>query len=324
MRAVVAEKLGSLDDYKLVEIPKPNPPAGQVLVRVRACGIGYVDALLALGRYQVKPPLPHIPGQEISGVIEQVGDGVSGLNVGDQVFAITAKGLCDHVCVPASMVFPMPRGLSFAEAACLPINYLTAMHGLLGRGNLSQRDTVLVFGAAGGIGSAAIHVAKAIGARVIAAASTEAKREFALANGADACIDTEVEDWRTRFSRVAGGQKTNVIFDPVCGPLFEDAFRTLAWGGRHLVLGFVGGPIPSLPVNLTLMKGASLIGVDVRQYLMYEGHRLGRDFDQITDWIEHGKFRPIVGAQYPLDRFSEALAMAFSGQVMGKSVITTE
>jgi NADPH2:quinone reductase len=324
MKAVVAESLGSLEDLQLVDVDRPLLQAGHVLVRVQACSIGYVDALLALGKYQVTPPLPHTPGQEIGGIVEEVGEGVSDLKAGDRVFCIASKGLAEYACVRAEMVMPIPGDLSFSEAACLPINYLTALHGLRDRAQLVDRETVLVFGAAGGLGSAGIHISKAIGAHVIAVASTEEKRKFALANGADACIETNLDGWRPRLEQVAGGKKLDVIFDPVCGPLFEHAFRSLAWRGRHLVLGFAGGAIPSLPANLTLMKGASLIGVDVRQYMMLEGHRLKADLRQLADWIEDGQFKPIVGPEYPLGKFSDALTMAFSGQVLGKTVVNCQ
>ena len=253
MRAILAETLESLDSYAVREVSAPEASPGGVLIRVAACGVGYVDSLVALGRYQVKPPLPHVPGQEVAGVVEAVGGGVTGLAVGQRVVAMTQRGFAELAAAPAALTWPIPDGLPFAEAASLPLNYLTALHGLADRGRLAAGETLLVLGAAGGVGSAAVQVGKALGARVVAAASTEEKRAFALAQGADAVLDTAVEGWRDRLKAACGGRGPDVVFDPVCGPLFEPAFRSLHWRGRHLVVGFVGGPIPALPANLTLM-----------------------------------------------------------------------
>lgn len=321
MKAVVAETLESLDSYQLKDVTTPAPRAGQVLLRIAACGVGYVDSLVALGRYQVKPPLPHTPGREIAGWVERVGDGVTGLSPGDRVMAMAGGGFAEYAVAPAAMVIGIPDSLSLPAAASLPLNYLTALHGLKDRGAVAAGETVLVFGAAGGVGSAAVQVSKALGAKVIAAASTDEKRAFALAQGADEVIDTTPEGWRDRLKALTGGKGPNVVFDPVCGPLFEPAFRSLAWRGRHLVVGFVGGPIPALPSNLTLMKGAALMGVDVRQYLEYETGRAIGDLRLLAGWAGEGKILPPVGALYPFDRFGEAMVAALSGKGTGKVVL---
>jgi NADPH2:quinone reductase len=324
MKAVVAETPESLESYQLKDAGKPAPRAGQVLIRVSACGVGYVDSLVALGRYQVKPPLPHTPGREVAGVIEALGEGVAGFAPGDRVMTMTAGGFAEYALAAAPMVIRIPDALSFAAAASLPLNYLTALHGLKDRGAVAAGESVLVFGAAGGVGSAAVQVSKALGARVIAAASTEERRAFALQHGADAAIDTSPEGWRDRLKALTGGKGPNVVFDPVCGPLFEPAFRSLAWRGRHLVVGFVGGPIPALPSNLTLMKGAALMGVDVRQYLEYETASAIRDLHLLAGWASEGKINPPVGAVYPFDRFGEAMVAALSGQGTGKVVLEVQ
>ena len=321
MKAVVAETLESLESYQFKDVETPAPKAGQVLIRVAACGVGYVDSLVALGKYQVKPPLPHTPGREVAGIVEAVGEGVTGLSAGDRVMVMAANGFAEYVLAPAPLTIPVPEALGFAEAASLPLNYLTAYHGLKDRAALAAGETVLVFGAAGGVGSAAIQVAKAMGARAIAAASTEQKRAFALEHGADAVIDTEPEGWRDRLKALTGGKGPDVVFDPVCGPLFEAAFRSLRWRGRHMVVGFVGGPIPALPSNLTLMKGAALMGVDVRQHMEYELPQAIAALRELAAWAGEGRIRPPVGRVYPFARFGEAMVEALSGKGTGKVVL---
>ncbi|WP_272988237.1 MULTISPECIES: zinc-binding dehydrogenase [Hyphomonas] len=202
-----------------------------------------------------------------------------------------------------------------------PLNYLTVSHGLKDRAALAAGETVLIFGAAGGVGSAAIQVAKALGARVIAAASTEEKRAFALAHGADEAIDTEPDGWRDRLKALTGGKGPDVVFDPVCGPLFELAFRSLRWRGRHMVVGFVGGSIPALPANLTLMKGAALMGVDVRQHMEKELPQAIATLQELAAWAADGRIRPPVGTVYPFDQFGAAMEAALSGKGTGKVVL---
>ncbi len=321
MRAVIAEKLDSLESYRLAEAAEPAPGPHEILIRVAACGVGYVDALVALGRYQVKPPVPHTPGQEVSGTVVAVGDKVSGFAAGDRVMAMGQRGFADYALAPAALSVPLPDGLSFEEGAALPLNYLTAWHGLKDRGALQAGESVLVFGAAGGVGSAAIQVAKALGATVIAAASTPEKRDFALSVGADAAIDVDPDGWRDRLKALGGGKGPNIVFDPVCGPLFEAAFRSLAWRGRHLVVGFVGGPIPALPANLTLMKGSALLGVDVRQYIQFDGARVPQDLRDLAALAADGRLKPALGNLYPFERFGEALLDAISGKGRGKVVL---
>lgn len=321
MKAVVADTLESIESYKFKDLEKPAPKKGQVLIRVAACGVGYVDALVALGGYQVKPPLPHTPGREVAGTVDAVGEGVTNVKPGDRVMTMTANGFAEYALAPAAMVIPVPQTLSFAEAASLPLNYLTVSHGLKDRAALAAGETVLIFGAAGGVGSAAIQVAKALGARVIAAASTEEKRAFALAHGADEAIDTDPDGWRDRLKALTGGKGPDVVFDPVCGPLFELAFRSLRWRGRHMVVGFVGGPIPALPANLTLMKGAALMGVDVRQHMEKELPQAIATLQELAVWAADGRIRPPVGTVYPFDQFGEAMVAALSGKGTGKVVL---
>ncbi|HZZ90434.1 MAG TPA: NADPH:quinone oxidoreductase family protein [Caulobacteraceae bacterium] len=319
MRLVRAEALDSFDDYELVEAPEPSPGPGQVLVRVRACGVGYVDALTALGGYQVKPKLPNTPGSEIAGVIEAVGEGVDPARIGERVASV--GGFAERCVAPAAASTPIPDALSFEQAATTRVDYATAMHGLIDRGQLKAGEQMLVFGAAGGVGGAAVQVGKALGARVIACASTPEKRAFALAQGADATIDTAEEGWRDRLKNLVGGKGLGVVYDPVCGPLFQLAFRSLGWGGRHLIVGFVGGPIPALPANLSLMKGAAMVGVDIRQAFLFEAERMAEHAGQLSRWYADGTIKPAVGRVFGFEDFREALAYARSGQGMGKAVL---
>lgn len=322
MKLVQAEKIDSVEDYRLVEAPRPTPAEGDVLIRVKMCGMGYVDALVALGGYQVKPPVPFTPGQEISGVVEAVGAQVQSVKIGDRVMANSfGGGLAEYVVVPHAMVTAIPDQLADAQAAGFRVNYLTALHGLRDRAQIRSGERLLIFGAAGGVGSAAIQVGKVLGAQVIAVASTEEKRAFALHLGADATLDTNEDGWRDRLKQICGGKGVDVIFDPVSGPLFEAAFRSLNWGGRHLVVGFAGGPIPKLPINLSLMKGASLVGVDVRQFLLYENAHAMRHLDDLLAWVATGKMIPPIGQEFALDDFADAMRFAMSGSGQAKSVI---
>ncbi|WP_439816675.1 NADPH:quinone oxidoreductase family protein [Zavarzinia sp. CC-PAN008] len=324
MRKVEAGSLTSIRDYALVECAIPQPGAGEVVVRVAACGVGYVDALVALGRYQVKPPLPHTPGQEVGGWVHAVGEGVAGLRVGERVMASAAGGFADYARAAAGSVVTIPPAMTFAQAAGFRINYLTALHGLADRAVLRPGERLLVLGAAGGVGLATIQVGRLLGARVIAAASSAEKRAFALEHGADAVLDTTVEGWRDRLKAACGGQAPNVVFDPVCGPLFEAAFRSLGWGGRHMVVGFAGGPIPALPANLPLMKGAALTGVDVRQFQLFQPEETAAHLRTLLDWVADGRLVPPVGRCFALPDHAEALEFALSGQGLGKTVLILE
>jgi NADPH2:quinone reductase len=324
MKAVRADTLSSVADYALIDLPTPEPGAGEVRIKVAACGVGYVDALVSLGRYQVKPPLPHIPGSEIAGTIDAVGEGVTGLAAGDRVMAQVGGGFAQYAVARPGAVVKLPAAMSFEAACGFRINHLTALHGLRDRAGLKEGERLLVSGAAGGVGLAAVQVGKALGATVIACASTDEKRAFAQAAGADAVIDTAADGWRDRLKAITEGRGVDVHFDPVCGPLFEAAFRSLAWGGRHLVVGFIGGPIPALPSNLTLMKGAGLIGVDVRQYQLYEAAHARAALDELLGWVAEGRLSPPVGRRFALDQFAEALEFALTGQGLGKTVLMVD
>ena len=329
MKKVEAASLDSIADYRLVDCAPPAVGADEVLVRVRACGVGYVDALVALGRYQVKPPLPHTPGSEVGGVVEAVGGDVRELRPGQRVMAQVAGGFAELAVARSGAVKPIPDEMTFEQAAGFRINYLTALNGLADRGALKAGERLLVLGAAGGVGSAAVQVGVLMGAEVIACASTSAKRAFCTDLGAQDTLDTlapeaSSKEWRERLKSLCDGGGPDVTFDPVCGPLFEPAFRSLAWGGRHLVVGFAGGPIPALPANLTLMKGAALVGVDVRQFLLFERELAASHLKTLLAWVAAGRLAPPVGRKFELADYAAALEYALTGSGLGKTVVTVK
>jgi NADPH2:quinone reductase len=322
MKLIEAAREAALDDYAVRDAAMPCPAPGEVLIKVAACGVSYVDALVALGRYQIKPALPHVPGAEVAGEVAALGAGVTGFAVGDRVLAlVSGGGFAQYALGAAERVRHVPASLRFEQAVCLPVNYLTALHGLRDRGQLAAGERLLVFGAAGGVGAAAIQVGAALGAEVIAVASTPAKRAVARDLGATAVIDRDPDGWRDRLKALAPGG-IDVVYDPATGALFEPAFRSLRWGGRHLVVGFASGTIPALPANLPLLKGAALIGVDSRQFLMTYGvEQAARHLDQIIAWAESGRIAPPVGRIFEFADYRAALTLALSGESLGKTIL---
>lgn len=322
MKAIQASDLASIESYRVAELPLPEPGPGQVRLKVAACGVGYVDALVALGRYQVKPPLPHVPGGEVSGWIDAVGEGVDGFSVGTRVLAQVQGGFAEYALAPVASLHRLPDRMSLAQAAGFRINYVTALHALRDRAHIRPGETLLVIGAAGGTGLAAVQVGKQLGTQVIAVASTEAKRAVAAKHGADAAIDREPDGWRERLKEVAPSG-IDVVFDPVSGPLLQPAFRSLRWGGRYLVIGFAAGAIPALPLNLPLLKGAALVGVDYRQFAaVYQADEARQELDELLGWVGAGRFEPPVGRVFPFEQARGALAFALSGEGAGKTVLS--
>lgn len=322
MRAVVGETLGAPKTYQLVDWPMPQPGPNEVRIKIYAVSLGYADGLLAAGLYQVRPPLPFIPGTEVSGIIDAVGADVTSWSVGDRVIAFSfGGGLAEFLCVDVTQVCALPATFSFEQGACFRSNYATAFHALHDRAQIKPGETLLVLGAAGGVGIAAVQLGKALGATVIAAASTDAKRLFAKNHGADQVVDYALPNWRETLKSLTGGKGVDVVFDPVGGDKLEPAFRSLAWGGRHLVIGFVGGEIPKLPVNLPLLKGASLVGVDIRQLGIREPDADRANDLAILDLAVRGTIKPPVGACFGLDDFRLGLVASTSGQSLGKIVV---
>lgn len=312
----------SLADYRLAEAEEIHPAAGEIRIAVHCCGMGYVDALVASGGYQIKPPMPFTPGQEYSGIVDAVGVGVTRFVVGDRVMAASfGGGLAEQALVKEEAAWLIPPAMSFAQAAGFRTNYLTALHALEDRARIRSGETLLVIGAAGGVGAAAVQVGVLLGAEVVAAGSSDEKRAYALRLGASASIDTNPEGWRDRLKEACGGKGPDIVFDPVCGSLFEPAFRSQGWRGRHLVVGFAGGDIPRLAANLPLMKGAALVGVDVRQFLLFEPGLAAAHLERLLGWVGEGLLEPPVGRRFAFEDFGAALKFAMSGQGMGKTVI---
>lgn len=320
-RAVLTDRLGLTDHFELRDVP--SPPIGPDLVRVRihAAGISYVDVLTAEGRYQVKPPLPFCPGSEAAGVVSEVGEGVTRVAVGERVSLSGWGGLfAEEAVMPEGALQRLPAGMDFAEAAVFPVSYATAWHALVDRGYLNAGETLLVLGAGGATGYAAVQVGKQLGARVIASASSEDKRSLVLAGGADVAVDARAEDWREQIKAANGGTPVDVVFDPVGGEATEAAFRSLGWGGRHLVVGFPGG-MTALRTNLALIKGASLIGVDIRQFGEFEPTRAAANRAKLFELAGLGVLRPAIARRYPLEEFRAAMLDAASGQSAGRVVL---
>ncbi len=323
-RAVIGEAFGPPESYALVSHDPGPPAAGQVRIAIRAAGISFVDVLTAAGQYQAKPPLPFIPGSECAGLVEAVGSDVTGLAIGDAVAGSGWGGVfASHINLPARSVRPMPKGLSFEEAAVLPSSYYTAWHALVDRAQLQAGETLLVLGAGGATGYAAVQVGKHLGARVIASASSAEKRALALGGGADAAVDARSETWRDDVKAANSGKGVDVVFDPVGGDATDPAFRSLGWKGRHLIIGFPGG-IAALRTNLPLLKGSSLVGVDIRQFGMFEPEKSQANNQIVFDLAAQGVFKPAIAKTFPLEDFVTAMKEAAAGNLAGRVVLTMD
>lgn len=304
------------------ELPDPAPKAGEVLVEIRAASLNFPDPLIVQNKYQIKPPLPFVPGSEFAGVVQAVGDGVSHLQVGQNVACLSGTGgFATHTIAPAARCIPLPDGFGHVDAAAFIMTYATSYHALLDRGQLQAGETVLVLGAAGGVGTAAIQIAKAKGARVIAAASTDEKCDVCLKLGADAVINYSVEDLRDAAKSLTDGRGPDVIYDPVGGALAEPAFRSIAWRGRYLVVGFASGPIPSLPLNLPLLKGASVVGVFWGEFAKREPQANASMMGTLLQWYAQGKIRPAIDRTMPMSQLPAAFAHMGARAVIGKLVL---
>ncbi|WKB53769.1 NADPH:quinone oxidoreductase family protein [Eleftheria terrae] len=307
------------------ELPTPSPQAGEVLVAIKAAGLNFPDLLIVQGKYQMKPTPPFVPGAEFSGVVEAVGEGVKHLKPGDAVAAFAGLGgFGTHAVVPAALLMPLPAGFAFPDAAAFLCTYGTTHHALVDRAALQPGETVLVLGAAGGVGTAAIQIAKAVGARVIAAASTDEKCALCRELGADATLNYSGGQLREEIKALTGGKGPDVVYDPVGGDLAEPVFRSIAWRGRYLVIGFAQGSIPALPLNLALLKGASIVGVFWGEFAKREPQRNAAALGQLAGWYAAGKIKPVIEHQLSMSQLPQAFALMAARQVRGKLVLTVD
>ena len=322
MHAWLCENPTGVDALTWKELPTPTPGAGEVLIEIKAASLNFPDLLIVQNKYQMKPPLPFVPGSEYAGVVRAVGSGVSHLQVGQPVACLSGTGgFASHTLAPAALCMPLPDGFGFVDAAAFIMIYATSHHALVDRAQLKAGETVLVLGAAGGVGTSAIQIAKALGARVIAAASTDEKCALCKSIGADETINYAVQDLREAVKLLTGGKGPDVIYDPVGGAMAEPAFRSIAWRGRYLVVGFAGGAIPSLPLNLTLLKGASIVGVFWGGFAKNEPEANARAMAELAQWYQQGKIKPVIDSTLPMAELKAAYARMGSRSVMGKLVM---
>lgn len=322
MKAVLCKEFGPPDRLVVEEIPSVEPGPGQVVVAVKACGINFPDTLIIQDKYQFKPELPFAPGGEVAGVVTRVGAGVKGWRPGDEVIAFTTwGGLAQEMAIDDNRLLPKPPGMNFVEAATIPMTFGTSLYALENRGALQPGETLLVLGAAGGIGVAGIQIGKAMGATVIAAVSTQEKAEFCRALGADETIDYTAPGLKDRLKEITRGKGVDVVLDPVGGPYTEAALRGIAWDGRLLVVGFAAGDIPKIPTNLTLLKNCAVIGVFWGAFLRRSGLQRDRHLERLIELHRSGAVKPQISAVYPLEQAARAIQDLADRRVTGKVVV---
>ena len=325
MQAWLCESLDGVGALRWRELPTPEPKAGEVRIAIRAASLNFPDLLVLEGKYQVKPPLPFVPGAEFAGLVDAVGSGITHLRVGDAVAAIgSVGGFATHACVDAARVLPLPPGFVVEDGAAFAFTYGTSHHALMDRGQLKAGETVLVLGAAGGVGTAALQIAKAAGARVIAAASTDEKCARCKELGADATLNYSSANVREALKALTDGKGPDVVYDPVGGDLAEPVFRSIAWRGRYLVIGFAQGGIPSLPLNLPLLKGASIVGVFWGDFVRREPRASAAGLAQLAQWYAQGLVKPVIDRRLPMGELPAAYARMGSRQVIGKILMLNE
>ncbi|MBI5720640.1 MAG: NADPH:quinone oxidoreductase family protein [Burkholderiales bacterium] len=325
MHAWLCETLEGVEKLRWAELPTPEPKAGEVRIAIKAASLNFPDLLTVKGQYQFKPPLPFVPGSEFAGHVEAVGEGVKHLRPGQAVACVgTAGGFGTHACVSAAGVMPLPPGFDLVDAAAFALTYGTSHHALLDRAQLKAGETVLVLGAAGGVGTAAIQIAKAAGARVIAAVSTDAKAEFCKGLGADATLNYATANVRESIKALTEGKGPDIVYDPVGGDLAEPVFRSIGWRGRYLVIGFTQGSIPALPLNLALLKGASIVGVFWGEFVRREPKASAACLAQLASWYREGKIKPAIDRRLPMREVHAAYARMGTRQVQGKVVLVND
>ncbi|WP_085676406.1 MULTISPECIES: NADPH:quinone oxidoreductase family protein [unclassified Pseudomonas] len=325
MKAVLCKTLGPARDLVLEDVASPVPKKNEILLDVQAAGVNFPDTLIIEGKYQFQPPLPFSPGGEAAGVVAAVGERAGTFKVGDRVMALTGWGaFAEQVAVPFYNVMPIPEHMDFATAAAFGMTYGTSMHALKQRGQLQPGETLLVLGASGGVGLAAVEIGKAMGAKVIAAASSAEKLAVAKAAGADELIDYSQASLKEEIKRLTGGQGVDVIYDPVGGELFDQAVRGLAWQGRLLVVGFASGTIPQMAANLVLLKGAAVLGVFWGAFAQRQPEDNAANFRQLFAWHAEGKLKPLVSRTYPLAEAGAAIEALGQRRAVGKLVVLAQ
>ena len=322
MHAWLCETPTGVDALTWTDLPTPSPKSGEVLIEIKAASLNFPDLLIVQNKYQMKPSLPFVPGSEYAGVIQAVGEGVKHVAIGQHVACLSGTGgFATHVIAPAALCMPLPDGFSFVDAAAFIMIYATSHHALVDRAQLKAGETVLILGAAGGVGTSAIQIAKAMGARVIAAASTDEKCELCRSIGADATINYSTENLREAIKSLTSAKGPDVIYDPIGGDLAELAFRSIAWRGRYLVVGFASGTIPSFPLNLTLLKGASVVGVFWGGFAKQEPKANDATMRELAEWYAQGKIKPVIDRTMPMAELKAAYAHMGSRGVKGKLVM---
>jgi NADPH2:quinone reductase len=322
MKALICHAFGPIDQLRVEDMPDLVPGPGEVVLRVRAAGVNFPDALIVQNLYQFKPTPPFSPGGESAGEVLAVGEGVTRFKVGDAAIALTIwGGFAEQVRVREDQLFALPEGMPFEVAGALLLTYGTCLHALRDRANVQAGQTVLVLGAAGGIGTATIELAKAMGARVIAAASTAEKLDLCRRLGADECINYREQNLRDELKRLTGGQGVDVVMDPVGGDLAELALRSMAWRGRYLVVGFTDGQIPRLPLNLVLLKGCAIVGVFWGDFIRREPAAAAQDLHDLVAMYRDKRIEPLISGRYTLQDAPQAIAALAERRAQGKLIV---
>jgi NADPH2:quinone reductase len=324
MKAVLCRRFGGPEVLEIGEVDEPVAGKGQVLIDVKACSVNFPDLLMIQNLYQFKPEPPFVPGSEVSGVVREVGEGVERFKPGDRVLgsSLFVGGLADRSALAADTTVPIPHDVSFGDAAGLLYAYGTSHHALKDRAGLRAGESLLVLGAAGAVGLAAVELGTLMGARVIAAASTDEKLELCRTYGADETVNYTNEDLKSRVRELTGGEGADVVYDPVGGPYSEPALRATAWDGRFLVIGFAAGDIPRIPLNLALLRGCSIVGVFWGSFVHREPARHRANVAEMVEWWREGRLRPHTSATYPLERAADAFRDMAERRAMGKVVVT--
>ncbi len=323
MRAILCKEHAGPAGLVLEDVASPAAGPGQVVVSVKAAGVNFPDVLITQGKYQFQPPMPFSPGSEVSGVVKEIGEGVSGVKPGDRVIAFTGfGGFAEEVVCDARVLVPMPDAMDFVTGSAFVLAHGTSHYALRDRAGLQSGETLLVLGAAGGVGLAAVEIGAALGATVIAAASDDDKLDVCRKRGATETINYTTEDLKARVKELTGGRGADVIYDPVGGSYTEPALRSIGWGGRYLVIGFAAGEIPKIPLNLTLLKSCSIVGVFWGAFAQRDPKRNGELLRELMQWWSEGKVSPFVSETYPLEDTPRALDDMMNRRVRGKAVIT--